>query len=68
MIVCALHFLSYEELACPTLTFSLLMLQEHFRGSEVAVEPGSIREFESGPKRSGKISKFLEKRQSQGIF
>ena len=32
------------------------------------MEPGSIKGFQSRPKRSGKISKFLEKRQSKEIF
>ena len=28
------------------------------------MEPESVKGFQSGPKRSGKISKFLEKRQN----
>ena len=32
------------------------------------MEPGGIKGFQSGPKSQGKISKFLEKRQSEGIF
>ena len=66
--ICALYFGSYQELACSTLTFSLLMYQEHFKGNEVVMEPESIRGFQSGPKGQGKISKFLEKIQSEGIF
>ena len=32
-----------------------------FRGSEVVMEQGSIREFESGPKRSGKNQSISRK-------
>ena len=31
-------------------------------------EPGNVKEFENGPRKSGKVRKFLENIEGRGIF